>query len=76
MQFKKKIDWIPYSAIYLDINFSYMAQALLQFASPADRYILDQLLQKIILNKKTADNTIEEKMLLTVSVRTAFDAIL
>jgi len=53
-----------------------MAQALLQFASPADRYILDQLLQKIILNKKTADNTIEEKMLLTVSVRTAFDAIL
>lgn len=71
----KQSPLIPYSSIYLDTKWTYMFQALTQFINPADRPMLEMLLQNIILKDNPPKN-IEERMLLTASVRTAFDLIL
>ncbi|KAL4471978.1 hypothetical protein ABPG72_018480 [Tetrahymena utriculariae] len=75
MQPYKKSPLIPYSAIYLDINWNYMFQALTQLVTPADRPLLEMLLQNLFL-KNNPPKGVEEKMLLCASVRTAFDLVL
>lgn len=75
----KSIPLIPYSSIYLDTNFGMMYKTMTQLVSPADRQLMEVLLSGIFLKSAGAQgrpNSIEERMLLTASVRTAFDLIL
>lgn len=62
---------IPYSSIYIDMQYSYLVKTLLQFILPSDREALIDIISEKFLNDQKND-----RLIVTPAVRTAFDAIL